>query len=75
MRVCDGMAPLPPCAIDVMESKAGLRVRLLAKQVFVSGWELVLDVHKLIELVCHLVHCLHHHISLKNGGEHASHRG
>ena len=33
-----------------MKSKAGLRLPLLAEQVFVTGWEIVLNVHKLFEV-------------------------
>ena len=33
-----------------MKSKAGLRLRLLTEHVFVSGWEIVLNVHKPFEV-------------------------
>ena len=35
--------------INVLKSKAGLRFRMPAEQVFVSGWENILIFHRLIE--------------------------
>ena len=46
-----------PCGIDLLKSRAGLRLRLLAEQVFVSGWEIFLNVHRLKEIaISYTVH-------------------
>ena len=49
-----------PCNIDVLQSKAGFRTRLLAGKVFVCDWKMVPKVHPLMEVglaMSYTVHC------------------